>query len=829
MAGDTEDLILSISADTKQIQRALQRLTGDTQVTTTAIQQQFDQLGNKTAGSFDATATRAKRSFSVIQGGARDSGKAIEASMKASSFQTANLASQLQDIAVQLKGGASPLTIALQQGTQINQVIGQAGAAGAVKALGGAFTSLINPVSLATIATITLIGYAVQYFSSVRSGGEKSAETLKQEAELINQVAQKWGDALPAVKAYADERARALDVANAKQATNLTIAGFFEDAKKEIVDLNAGVAGLYEQIGNTPGQESGVRRIQLAFAGLQSAIDENRDSTKEVKELQEALNAVYQKLPLPDLKRFSDTVDGLAENWKKAAKNADEARKAFVSATEPDVFDPRDPRFQGPTGPLPTNAPTPSERPSFEDVGQTLSSLNSAIDAFTQRVVKAESGGDTNAKNPNSSATGTGQFIESTWLNLFRKYYPAQAQNLSRDAILDLRKNADYSYTLIQAYARENAAVLEKAGVHVDEAALQLAHFLGAGDAAKVLSAASGTPLAGLISQKSIAANPTILGDGRTVDDAIAYANRRASGLDAAQERKRTPDNIFQGKADDVQKRIDALNAEYEAQAKLNPLIKDYGYAAEKAKIEAELLAEAHQAGLEVTPKLAAQISTLAENYAKASASGNQLKDTNTKIVQQQRELNDLGRGVLGGIIDDLKAGKDAGEIFADVLSKIGDKLEELALNALFPTSGIGGLFGGAGGGGGLLGGLLIPGILHSGGVAGVDGYSHGRKVSPATFAGATRYHQGGVAGLRPGEVPAILQKGEIITPKGKSVGGASSVHVTVGVSADNDGNLMPFVESVSERKAGQISSATITQYDKGLAGRISDVMERHG
>ena len=44
--------------------------------------------------------------------------------------------------------------MAIQQGTQIAQVIGHLGAAGAVKAMGTAFLSVINPVSLLTIGTI---------------------------------------------------------------------------------------------------------------------------------------------------------------------------------------------------------------------------------------------------------------------------------------------------------------------------------------------------------------------------------------------------------------------------------------------------------------------------------------------------------------------------------------------------------------------------------------------------------------------------------------------------------------------------------------------------
>lgn len=48
--------------------------------------------------------------------------------------------------------------------------------------------------------------------------------------------------------------------------------------------------------------------------------------------------------------------------------------------------------------------------------------------------------------------------------------------------------------------------------------------------------------------------------------------------------------------------------------------------------------------------------------------------------------------------------------------------------------------------------------VRHSGGMAEAGTT---RRVNPALFVGAPRYHSGGVAGLKPGEVPAILQTGE--------------------------------------------------------------------
>jgi hypothetical protein len=52
-----------------------------------------------------------------------------------------------------------------------------------------------------------------------------------------------------------------------------------------------------------------------------------------------------------------------------------------------------------------------------------------------------------------------------------------------------------------------------------------------------------------------------------------------------------------------------------------------------------------------------------------------------------------------------------------------------------------------------------IAGVAHSGGIAGSLGRT--REIDPNWFIGAPRYHDGGMAGLQPNEVPAILERGE--------------------------------------------------------------------
>jgi hypothetical protein len=83
------------------------------------------------------------------------------------------------------------------------------------------------------------------------------------------------------------------------------------------------------------------------------------------------------------------------------------------------------------------------------------------------------------------------------------------------------------------------------------------------------------------------------------------------------------------------------------------------------------------------------------------------------------------------------------------------------------------GALGGAGG--------LFANIQHAGGMVGSPG--PGRMVPALAFAGAPRMHSGGWAGLRPDEVPAILQRGERVLSRREAAGYGQSSAPTVNVT----------------------------------------------
>ena len=105
-------------------------------------------------------------------------------------------------------------------------------------------------------------------------------------------------------------------------------------------------------------------------------------------------------------------------------------------------------------------------------------------------------------------------------------------------------------------------------------------------------------------------------------------------------------------------------------------------------------------------------------------------------------------------------------------------------------------------------GGGPVP-AQHTGGIVGQN-TSGSRFMSSAAFAGASRFHTGGIAGLRPDEVPIIAQKGEeILThgdPRHRANGGMGSGSAPA-----------PKITVVNALDAGDIVSKGL---DSGVGGK---------
>lgn len=298
------------------------------------------------------------------------------------SFSTSNIAAQFQDIGVTAAMGMSPIQIALQQGTQLSAALQQIkdSGQGVGQGLAAAFASVISPLSLVTIGVIAAGTAAFQYFSTIMSEGDKSAEVLKEQAALIAAVAERWGDAVPALRDYADQLKRAQDNADLTKGADIVNTNTLADVRKEVDSTRATIADLVSQLQSAGEEADVIKNLQSAFNDFAKAAEEGKAQTEDVDRVQAALSAAINSTGIPALAEFAKYFSTLSAAALTAADSVQKVNEVTSVATSR-INDPRtwrgagqqdsqfgaDATIQGTQFPLPDNGPTPERRPSDLD------------------------------------------------------------------------------------------------------------------------------------------------------------------------------------------------------------------------------------------------------------------------------------------------------------------------------------------------------------------------------------------------------------------------------------------------------------------------------
>lgn len=270
-------------------------------------------LGVVTGARYEAALTELNAKFLAVGTGAETAGGHIQQlGVRAGGLRanTANIAAQFQDIAVQLAAGTAPMTVALQQGTQLTSVFNSMG--GGIRAVGGAllgaFTSLINPISLVTIGVIAFGGAIVQHFtagrekvttlsdavSELKQSTADYAEATKNAALSVQELSVKFGAAAESMHALYQEQKALAEL----------------DVGKKTRDLNH---SLQETLGNLP--------------RILSQIDQVRANAKDMvmsSDQQRAMKGILDSL-----------IDGLGMT-EDAARRVKEALDAAAQAKGPE-------------------------------------------------------------------------------------------------------------------------------------------------------------------------------------------------------------------------------------------------------------------------------------------------------------------------------------------------------------------------------------------------------------------------------------------------------------------------------------------------------------
>lgn len=139
------------------------------------------------------------------------------------------------------------------------------------------------------------------------------------------------------------------------------------------------------------------------------------------------------------------------------------------------------------------------------------------IESYVAKTIQIESGGNPDAKNPNSSATGLGQFIDATWKE--------QVALSGKNYTLADRKDPEKAKEILTDFTKRNMAVAKAdLGRVPSNHELYLYHFLGSGDAGNFIKAPKDEPATKFVSGATARANREIFytkGQPRTVGEVI--------------------------------------------------------------------------------------------------------------------------------------------------------------------------------------------------------------------------------------------------------------------------------------------------------------------
>lgn len=623
------------------------------------------------------------------------------------------------------------------------------------------------------------------------------------------------------------------------------------DGFKEIVDqilamvrsADDGTPGL-ENLSEAIAKAEALIRLQAntatdadkALLGMGKQAEEASSSTDDLtatsKKLNDAFAEMGKLIPgVADELKKMEQIDALEKQYQDAAKLArslgevlgltdryNRARAGIESEFQQKQFDS-----------LPDTRKGLIDRIIFKEGGQTPST-------------------DTNKQG--SSAQGIGQFTESTWLPIFNRLFPALVQ-LTDAQKLQYRYNEAYARPILEELTKQNQMQLANAGVAPTDTNSYLAHFLGAGDAIKVVLANPNELAKNIVQPASVAANPSVIKDNTTAADLIAWANKAIGGgspiMAGGQTKQEAFDENISGRVkawkDEADARKDSnreaviarelAQAENEAtkqgvtltQAQRDAIKEAAAAKYDSAHADEQLKANQAEAreqlndiiGLDQQRKNLLQEINMAQNAGDGGKTqelvtqlqgvNDQLSAAIPKAMELARTLGDekmvaqlqkvqlntakVGSGLtafglsasnvqnlVGSFADGLVGAFDSfaqavanganafqalGQAFlqfaADFLRQIATMiLQQMILNAL---AGIGGPIGTAAQG---LGGIAKIVTGHTGGLVGstaIGGGNMSRQVSFDWVGNITRYHAGGIAGLRPDEVPAVLKKNE--------------------------------------------------------------------
>lgn len=298
-------------ASVNEFSRTFPRFEGSVKKASAATQAYRTSL--KAASAQQTAMAAAVNTGSVALGTASARAKTIATQTNKASIQSANLGAQFNDIGVMLASGQSPFMLAIQQGTQINQVMDQMGGTAREKlgALAAAATKLINPFSLLTIGVIAGGAALIQWGMKAAKATEKADELGKKLTKVRD------------ISKELEERLRALRIGVSPE--ELVILDAIAAKEKEIARWKAD----QERAGNIQSRQmqAVISQKEQQLKSLQDELQLYRDRIAEEDRLEKA-----EQDRLDKLAAFESMVERALDNYAAQVKAAEE-HHAEVTAT----------------------------------------------------------------------------------------------------------------------------------------------------------------------------------------------------------------------------------------------------------------------------------------------------------------------------------------------------------------------------------------------------------------------------------------------------------------------------------------------------------------
>lgn len=782
-------------------------------------------------------------------------------SIEAVSIKAKDLKDVLTEMGTRMASGDSPFMIGLQQGGKLGEMLsGAGGLTGIVRGLGNAFLTMLNPIGLVTQALTFAGAAAVQYFLNAGRDVKSVDEILKRHAEHIAELG-------PTYQKMNEQKEEALKLGPAITNANLkddyknaqkTLKAKGEKASRSILaDMLGQQAPYADQMVYIPPTtfdpaieaigrfNKSIESGKIKAIEFQNEIIELQNSGKITEEAAEKLreyssDAVVAQSKLSVLR---DKIDPVAQAFAEMQEKIDDINPFGAS------------KLQG-------------TQQALDDLRRNLQAGQITIDQFKAGILALQQARpDLSAPIGEIGRLGVAAAITQGKIEGMRQAIVAKSDRLpTEDEARQRAKNFDDRFgddngaKKLPSATRDSliAGLIEQQKVYgIKPKEDQSDPGFGGGKSQPVLETANAYDTLQKSVQSSIEQQQT---EAQTIGlNSIAVETLKMN-LELLRATEGKSHAATPGQIQDIKNKIAQYNelATSTANAKLAADIQFQQDQMGRSTIEQTIATTQEQYGLPIE---------MTSESAKAIRYNEQLK--------YARDLaGDFTKTLVTGLRNGDGLWKSFGNAAISVLNKISDTLLNDVLNSLFKVnsaagggglfSGLGSLFGFGKSSGGLDLGILAAspqatraiasgagGLFADGGYTGPGGVNDpaglvhagevvwsqkdiaragGVGVVEAMRLGRRGYADGGVVGeggpqlVRAQPDASIPVRRLRADNQNDASGSASGVHVTVGVSVDENGNLKAYVKNVAQSEAKSSTRQGLNDFNQQLPDRVAQI-----